>query len=148
MESLDSWLSVVSFFVALWAGVSVRKLKREYQDIIRGQDLLDELRATASEISDAAADPIANRETLLISFVSAEATLEGLSGRVGGWFVFWGRRGALKSDIKRLRHALKRYQDTEAQKLDRDSIMMGEYLEIQRIAARVANLLRDRRLER
>jgi hypothetical protein len=148
VESLDSWLSVVSFFVALWAGVSVRKLKREYQDIIRGQDLLDELRATASEISDAAADPIANRETLLMSFVSAEATLESLSGRVGGWFVFWGRRGALKSDIKRLRHALKRYQDTEAQKLDRDSIMMGEYLEIQRIAAKVENLLRDRRLER
>jgi len=73
--------------------------------------------------------------------------LEGLKGRVGAWFVFWGRHGALKSDIEELRRALKRYHDKGERVLDRETVM-GEYLEIQRVVVRVENLLRDRRLER
>ena len=147
VDGISAALSVISFFIALWAGLSVRRLTKAYQDLVRGQDLLDELRNTATEISDAAADPIANRDTLLLSFVSAEATLEGLKGRVGAWYVFWGRRSALKSDIEELRRALKRYHDKGERVLDRESVM-GEYLEIQRVVVRVENLLRDRRLER
>lgn len=148
IESLDAWLSVASFFVALWAGITVRNLRSGFHDLIRGQDLLDDLRATASEISNAAVDPVANKDALLLSFVSAETTLEGLQERVGGRFVFWGTRGALKSDIGKLRRSLKRYQEEDNHPLDREAVMTGEYLEIQRVVFRAENLLRDRRLER
>ena len=80
VADIADWLSVVGFLLALWATWGVRRLRKAYQDIIRGQDLLEELRRAASEISDAASDVEANRDALLLAVVSAEATMhEGMA---------------------------------------------------------------------
>jgi hypothetical protein len=147
VADISDWLSVVGFLLALWAAWGVRKLRKAYQDLVRGQDLLDELQRAASEIADAASDVEANREVLLLAFVSAEAALEGLKSRVGGWYVFWGDRGDLKSDIDKLRRDFKGHQDNGARHVDRATAMV-EYRRIQRIVLRVINIQRDRRLER
>jgi hypothetical protein len=147
VADISDWLSVVGFLLALWAAWGVWRLRKAYQDLLRGQDLLEDLRRAASEISAAAADVEANRDTLLLAFVSAEATLEGLKSRVGGWYVFWGDRGALKSDIDKLRRDLKGHQDKGARNLD-GATARAEWLRIQRIVLRVVNIQRDRRLER
>ena len=143
---LSDWFSVVGFAIALWAGVRVRSLSKAFQDLIRGQDLLDELRDTASEISDYAADTATNHDDILLLFVRAEATLESLKGRVAGYFVVWGRRGALKSDIDVLRQDLNQYHAGGTRTLKRTAVM-NEYRKIQRVVQRVENLQRDRRLE-
>src|SRR5215212_10628334 len=86
---ISDWVAVAGFLLALWAAWGVRRLRKAYQNLVRGQDLLEELRRAASGISDAASDVEANRDALLLACVSAEATLEGLKSRVGGWYVFW-----------------------------------------------------------
>jgi hypothetical protein len=147
VADISDWLSVAGFLLAIWATWGVRRLRKAYQDLVRGQDLLEELQKAASEISDAASDVEANRDALLLAFVSAEATLEGLKARVGEWYVFWGDRGDLKSDIDTLRRDLKGHHDNDARHIDR-ATAMAEYRRIQRIVLRVVNIQRDRRLER
>jgi hypothetical protein len=147
LDRISDFLSVISFVVALWAGLRVRTLTRAFQDLIRGEDLLDRLRSIASGISSGASDTDANRDDILLLFVNADATLEGLKGRIGGWwFVFWGRRYTLKSEMDAVRRDLDRYQEG-GRTLD-GAAVMGEYRKIQRVAEKVANLMQDRRLER
>jgi hypothetical protein len=146
VAKLSDWFSVASFVIALWVGLRVRSLRTAFQDLIRGQDLLDQLRDIASEISDGAADTVSNHDSILLLFVRAEATLESLKGRVAGYFVVWGRRGALKSDIDVLRSDLDQYQIGGNRTLDRTAVMK-EYRKIQKVVQRVENLQRDRRLE-
>ena len=146
VESLDAWLSVAGFVIALWAGIAVRSLRKGFQDLTRGQDLIGELGDIASAISEDAADTIANCDNILLQFVRADATLESLKGRVGGYFVVWGRRGALKSDIEALRSDLNLYQGRRGRSLDRTAVM-EEYRKIQRVMQKAENLQRDRRLE-
>jgi hypothetical protein len=144
-QRVSGVLSIVSFIVAVWAALGVRRINNAWRNLIRIQDLHDELIDTASKIVAAAPTVANDREAILHSFSEAEGILISLKGSIGGRFLFWSRRRALILDIEKVRADLK--QCREKNNLDRATTLEA-YREISRVALRVRHYVQDRRLER
>lgn len=145
IERAAGVLSIVSFVVAIWAALRVRKLNSAWRDLLRIQELRDELTDKASNISVAAPNVANDREAILRYLSEAEAILISLKGSIGGRFLFWSRRRALILSIERVRTKLNQCQGDS----NLNSPMTWEtYRQISQVVLRVGHHIEDRRLER
>jgi hypothetical protein len=144
-QRVSGALSIVSFIVAVWAALGVRRINNAWRNLVRIQELQSELTGTASKISSAAPNVANDREALLGYFSDAEAILTSLKGSIGGRFLFGSRRRALILDIEKVRATLNQYRE----KNNLDSATTREaYRQISQVALRIEHHVQDRRLER
>jgi len=138
-------LSIVSFVVAVWAALGVRRLNSAWRNLLRIQELRDELTEVASRISDAAPNVADDQEVMLGCFSDAEAVLVSLKGDIGGRFLFWSSRRGLILEIEKARTELNRYREKDH--LDIHTSWEA-YRQISQVALRVEHHVQNRRLER
>lgn len=145
IERLSGVLSVVSFAVALWAAWGVRRLNNAWRNLLRIQELRDELTDVASRISTEAPNVVNDQEVMLGCLSDAEAVLISLKGSIGGRFLFWSTRRRLVLEIEKVRVELNRYREKDYLNVHTAS---EAYRRISQVALMVGHHVQDQRLER
>jgi hypothetical protein len=141
-DTLSGVLSVISFFVALWAAWGVRRINNAWRNFTRIRELHEELTRTASRISSAAPNIESNQEAMLEYFSAAAAILISLRHSIGGRYLFGSGRRRLILDMEEVRTNLNQYR--EKQPVEREAARAA-YLQISHVALRIQHHIEDRR---
>lgn len=144
-NTLSGVLSVISFFVALWAAWGVRRINNAWRNFTRIRELKEELTETASRISDAAPNIESDQDAMLEYFSDAAAILISLRQSIGGRYLFGSGRRRLILDMEEVRLNLNRF----GEKRPVESATVREaYLQISHMALRIQHHIEDWRYGR